>query len=270
MKKICLATVAVLSTTLLAGGVQAFAQSSLETTTDNVVGFTSDGSDLTVVQPPVVHPEVETIEPTPPGQTGPFTIAYAPQTFDFGQNAISTSDRWYSIVADERNLADQSGTTPYVSFAQVQDTRGTHAGWTLNVSLTDFTSESGDVLTGAKIKLANPEIVFNKGEGDRDLQPSAVINNEEQNALILDVNDQDIPVMRASVGQGAGASSIYWGDQEKLTEQNLNKQEGEIIRNDDIQLFVPGSTTQLATNYTAEMTWTLTASVDSSGETVNP
>lgn len=79
MKKIRLATVAVLSTTLLAGGVQAFAQSSLETTTDNVVGFTSDGSDLTVVQPPVVHPEVETIEPTPPGQTGPFTIAYAPQ-----------------------------------------------------------------------------------------------------------------------------------------------------------------------------------------------
>ncbi len=65
-------------------------------------------------------------------------------------------------------------------------------------------------MTGAKIKLANPEIVFNKGEGDRDLQPSAVINNEEQNALILDVNDQDIPVMRASVGQGAGASSIYW------------------------------------------------------------
>lgn len=56
MQKIRLATVAVLSTTLLAGGVQAFAQSSLETTTDNVIGFTSDGSDLTEVQPPVVNP----------------------------------------------------------------------------------------------------------------------------------------------------------------------------------------------------------------------
>jgi len=64
--------------------------------------------------------------------------------------------------------------TPYVSFAQVQDTRGSHEGWSLGISLSDFVSqESGNVLAGAQIEFADPSIVYNNGEGNQDLKPTA-------------------------------------------------------------------------------------------------
>jgi|GEM_PF-5260748 len=58
--------------------------------------------------------------------------------------------------------------------------------------------------------------------------------------------------MTASEGQGAGYFSIIWGNQTDIDQTHLNQ---------DIQLFVPRSTTPDATTYEATLTWVLTAGV---------
>ncbi len=75
-------------------------------------------------------------------ETGPLTIAYAP-TMDFGTQVISNKDMSYNMVAEMQQLAGTEGAenkVPYVSFAQVQDTRGNNAGWDLSVTLSAFES----------------------------------------------------------------------------------------------------------------------------------
>lgn len=265
MKLLRLATVAALSTTILAGGVTAFAEESRNVITDNDVSFTANSEEEVVIQPPITEPEVGPIDPTPRGQTGPLTIAYAPRTFNFGENTISTQNRAYSMIAEEQPLADGSGTVPYVSFAQIQDTRGTHDGWNLSVSLTDFISEvSGSALTGAQIEFMQPEIVYNQGEGDQTLAPMAHSNQED--SLFLNAGGQSINVMTATATQGAGTSSVIWGNQEDLMAQM--EEDGDVL-NHAIKLHVPGSTAQDAAAYTATMTWTLSSVTDEDGETIS-
>ncbi|MDO7873024.1 MAG: WxL domain-containing protein [Enterococcus casseliflavus] len=265
MKLIRLATIAALSTTMLAGGVQAFAEESRSVNTENDITFTSDGDEEVVVQPPVTEPEVGPIEPTPPGQTGPLTIAYAPKTISFGTHAISTQNQAYSMIAEEQPLIG-GGTTPYVSFAQVQDTRGSHEGWTLGVSLSDFVSaKSNNTLAGAQIELANPSIVYNNGEGNQELKPTA--NTNQGTSLFLNVGDDNVLVMNAAETQGAGTSSVVWGDQADLNAQAADE-EVEVVENHAIRLHVPGSTAQDAAAYTATMNWQLASTPDLDGELV--
>jgi hypothetical protein len=256
MKLVRLATLTALSTTLLAGGMTAFANESRNVTTDNEVTFTSDGDEDIIVQPPVTEPEVGPIEPNPPGQTGPLTIAYVPKSISFGEQAISTQNQAYSMIAERQSLADGSGDTPYVSFAQIQDTRGTHEGWSLGISLSDFVSaESGNTLTGAQIEFIDPSIVYNGGEGIQDSKPDAITN--EGNSLFLNVGDDNVLVMNAAEGHGAGASSVVWGDQAAIETSGLN---------DSIKLHVPGSTAQDAAAYTATMNWQLSSTPAIDGE----
>ena len=131
MKFLRLATIAALSTTALAGGITAFAEEAREVTTDGQVEFVPNDSDETVVEPTEPEgPDVEIPPVGPEGQTGPLTIAYAP-TLDFEQQVISNQDQAYNLVAEMQQLASTEGDenkVPYVSFAQVQDTRGTNAG----------------------------------------------------------------------------------------------------------------------------------------------
>lgn len=134
MKFINLTTVAALSTTIFAGGVHAFADESKETgevrqiTTDGQITFTpnddapnveSDPDGPEVEIPPVVGPDGE--------NNGPLTIAYVP-TMNFGSQIISSVDMQYNMVAERQQKAGTTGEenkVPYVSFAQVQDMRGT-------------------------------------------------------------------------------------------------------------------------------------------------
>ena len=134
MKFIRLATIAALSTTILAGTAIAVAADEVrEVTTNGQIQFTADEDGELEVLPPVVDPDVE-IEPEGPGTTGPLSIVKA-ATMNFGSQVISNQDQTYNMVAEMANLADGSGQVPYVSFAQIQDVRGTNAGWDLKVSL---------------------------------------------------------------------------------------------------------------------------------------
>ncbi|MBV6372590.1 hypothetical protein IGJ74_000821 [Enterococcus sp. AZ009] len=262
MKSIRLVTAAVLTATILAGGVtNVFAAENRGAETDNTVTFTPNEEEV-VINPPVIEPEIDPIDPVPPGQTGPLTLAYVSPTFDFGEQAITTQDRAYSMIAEEQTADGEP--VPYVSFAQVVDTRGKHEGWTLSVDLTDFVSAtSNDSLLGAQIEFVAPWVAY---EGtDTDRTPSAATNNGE--SLFLNVGQDDVVVMSANDGQGAGRSSLVWGDQTDLNNQAESNADDEDVLNHGIRLHVPGSANPDAARYAATMTWSLSSVADNEGET---
>lgn len=276
MKFVRLATITALTATILAGGVTIFAEENeeqvsskevQEITTDAEIGFTAvdeegEGED-TVVIPPVDEPSV-IIPPVtgPDGENkGPLTIAYVP-TMNFGSQVISNQDREYSMLAEmhqEDGTEGEENQVPYVSFAQVQDTRGTNAGWNLTVSLSDFLSGTQNgTLTGAEITLLNPTIDY-RGNN----QSNAPVAHD--NPLVLKPNTGAVPVMQAANTKGAGNSSVVWGNQPDLDAQHANA-DVDVVKNDAIVLSVPGSTAKDAATYRSTLTWELSALPDNEDE----
>lgn len=269
MKFIRLATIAALSSTILAGGaVSVFADETREVTTEGQVQFTAatdEDGELEVIPPidPEEGPDVE-IDPIVPGTTGPLSILMAP-AMNFGSQVISNQDQVYNMVAEmqqQRGTEGDENKVPYVSFAQVQDLRGTNAGWDLQVSLSDFTSNTqNNVLTGAEITFVDSYMEYVGSN-----QENAPVTHEA--GLTLLPNGAARSVMTAAQTKGAGASSVVWGNQEDLNTKFADD-EIEIVENEAIQLSIPGTTAKDATTYTSTLTWELTTTPgeDGPGET---
>ncbi|MFJ3332797.1 WxL domain-containing protein [Enterococcus sp. NPDC086594] len=267
MKLLRLATIVALSTTVFAGGSTAvFADEVRDVTTEGQVQFRAfdpdedgDGEDSEVINPDPDGPDVE-INPDIPGTTGPLSIIKV-ATMNFGTQVISNQDQTYSMVAEMQQLTGTEGEdnkVPYVSFAQVQDVRGTNAGWDLQVSLSNFTSNTqNNVLTGAEIEFVGSRIQY---EGNN------VANAPSAHAagLTLSPTTGARSVMTASRGQGAGSSSVVWGNRAELNTQ-FEDEEIETVLNNAIQLSIPGSTAKDATTYTATLSWELTSTPDEDG-----
>lgn len=253
MKFIRLATIAALSTTILAGtATSAFAQEVRQVTTEGQVQFeASNDEDLEVI-PPVTNPDVD-IDVEVPGTTGPLSIVKAAK-MNFGKQVISNQDQTYNMVAEMQQKSNTTGDenkVPYVSFAQVQDLRGTNDGWDLKVSMSNFTSNTqNSVLTGAQITFVDSAIQY--AGTDQGNAPTA-----HTDGLTIFPNGAAQSVMTATQGKGAGASSVVWGNQATLTAQ-FEDNDIDVVENSSIQLSVPGSTAKDATTYTSTLTWELT------------
>lgn len=266
LKFVRFASAAVLAATLLTISAQAFATESVTNhDTEGKVLFVPNDSEATVVQPPNPGPngpDVEIDPVGPEGQTGPLTIAYAP-ALNFGEQVISNTDQEYKLVAELHKLKDAEDSeerVPYVSFAQVQDTRGTNAGWDLKVSLSAFESGTqNNELTGARIRFNSPKLEYNGSNQENEPQIHA-------DGLILDATNSERSVLTAAQTKGAGVSSVVWGDQEEINRQV--EAGAEVVENAGIELLVPGSTAKDAALYEATLTWTLAATAGPDGETV--
>lgn len=257
MKLIRLATIAALSTTILAGGATgAFAEEEGKNEIRNVdtygqIEFTPSTDEELVVVPPEQGPDVD-LPTEVPETTGPLSIVKAAH-MNFGKQVISNQDKTYNMVAEMQQLKGTEGDenkVPYVSFAQVQDTRGNYTGWSLNVDMSEFTSDTkNNVLTGARIIFADSRIQY---EGvDQDLAP---MNHAA--GLELEPGKGGVTVMAADADKGAGVSSVVWGDQADLNAQ-YEDDEIEVVENSAIKLWVPGTTAKDATTYTSILTWEL-------------
>lgn len=248
-------TMGILSIVALVGGVSASAESVIQGTTENEVDFIMGDDESIDVDPPEEEPDVD-IDPIDPDVTGPFTLVHVPKRFDFGTQVIRTVDGESAMVAEMERLADGTGVVPYVSFAQVLDTRGKHSGWSLNVDLDQFMSTDADsnhVLRGAYIEFRDPLI---RSEAlDPETFPTAPI--DQMNRQIVNVGSEDNTLMSAAVGQGAGRSTVQWGNQ-MLLNQKYAAGESD-IRNEAIWLHVPAGANPQATAYKATMTWNLSA-----------
>ncbi|MFS1086634.1 WxL domain-containing protein [Enterococcus casseliflavus] len=284
MKWIRLATVAALTSTIFAGGVQVVADDGennepktplFEVETPNEVTFTEGEEEVDDVENPLEYPPV-IIDPLP--VKGPLTIVYVPEMFDFGQQAITSSSAEYSVIAEMQNVDEEhqlaidnnlTGEVLYVSFAQVSDTRGNSAAdWTLSLALTDFIGkDTGDILYGAQLHFIDPQIKHNDGTGPADEAPVAPVTNGDR--VILNANTDlasSIPVMTAGANQGQGRSSVFWGDQDKMMEQFNDDDFNDTILNDRIQLHLPSAATPQQDTYTATLTWLLSTTVGEDGE----
>lgn len=226
------------------------------TNTNGQIEFIPSNEDTIVIPPVEDGPGVEIPAiPGPEGEsnTGPLTIAYVP-ALDFGQQEITNEDARYPVIASLYQVvgAEEGVVAPVRAFAQVQDTRGTNAGWDLSVSLTNFTSNTqNNVLFGAQISFENSTL---EHVGNDANQPDFI-----NNSFVLNPNTGATRIMAAAEGRGAGASSIVWGNEANLLDQHEN---GEVVTNDAIQLFIPGSTSTDATAYVADLNWILTAGVE--------
>lgn len=284
MKWIRLATVAVLTSTIFAGGVQVVADDGennepktplFEVETPNEVTFTEGEEEVDDVENPLEYPPV-IIDPLP--VKGPLTIVYVPEKFDFGQQAITSSSAEYSVIAEMQKVDEEhpiaveeglTGEVPYVSFAQVSDTRGNSAAdWTLSLALTEFVGkDTGDILYGAQLHFIDPQIKHNDGTGPTNEAPLAPVTNGDRVILNADTDlASSIPVMTAGANQGQGRSSVFWGDQDKMMEQFNDDDFNETILNDLIQLHLPSAATPQQDTYTATLTWTLSTTVGEDGE----
>ena len=261
MKLIRLATIAALSTTVLAGGATSvFAQEAREVTTEGQVQFTAptdEDGELEVIPP--LDPEDEEspdvdIDPEVPGTTGPLSIMKA-ATMNFGSQVISNQDQVYNMVAEMQQLSGTEGDenkVPYVSFAQVQDLRGSNEGWDLQVRLSDFESGTqNNILTGAEISFVDASLRY---EGMNQENAPEV----HEAGLTLMPNGAARSVMTAAQSKGAGASSVVWGNQADLNAQ-FTDEAIEVVENNAIQLSVPGTTAKDAATYTSTLTWELTS-----------
>jgi len=266
MKFIRLVTITALSTTILAGGAQAFADVAPEetsevrqATSDGQITFTP-GNDDTEVDKLPEGPEVEIPPITgPDGQNkGPLTIATVP-TMNFGSQIISTTDENYNMVAEKQQKVGTTGEEnkiPYVSLAQVQDTRGTNEGWELTVSLSEFEGPAdtqNKVLKGAKITLYDPSLVYSINDPEQEPELHAT-------GLEILPGEKAVPVMTAAAKKGAGSTSVVWGNHDAIAQQVTAG--AEVIENDAIKLFVPGSTAKDAVTYQSTLTWELNSTPD--------
>lgn len=283
MKWIRLATVAALTSTIFAGGVQVVAEEEnnqpktplFEVETPNEVNFIEGEEDIDDVENPLEYPPV-IIDPLP--VKGPLTIVHVPEKFDFGQQAITSSAAEYSLIAEMQNVdenhplaAGLPDTVPYVSLAQVSDTRGNSAAdWTLSLALTEFVGQdTGDILYGAQLHFIDPQIKHNDGTGPAEEAPVAPVTETGGDRVILNANTDlasSIPVMTAGPNQGQGRSSVFWGDQDKMMEQFNEDDFNDTILNDRIQLHLPSAATPQQDTYTATLTWTLSTTVSADGE----
>lgn len=254
MKFIRLATITALSTTIFVGSTTvALAQEAREVTTDGQIEFIPDETSELEVIPPESGPAVD-IDPEVEGTTGPLSIVKAAH-MNFGTQLISNQNQTYNMVAEMQQLRGTEGDenkVPYVSFAQVQDLRGSNEGWDLKVRLSEFESNTqNNVLTGVHLQLNGARIQY---EGSNSAnEPTA-----HADGLILLPNDSGQSIMMAAEGQGAGASSVVWGNQSELNAQ-FEDTDVDVVKNEAIKLFVPGSTAKDATIYTSTLTWELEA-----------
>lgn len=242
--------------TLLGSGITTFAnddepaEAKHNVETDAKIQFESN-TDETEVIPPGGGDKVD-IESTGPDNNGPLAIAYAP-TLDFGTHNIKVQDTRYHLIAETHNEKGGTAKVPFVSFAQVQDTRGTNEGWNLRVTQSAFTSDRSSEQTNNTI-LQGAQIEFNGGTLDYDGLDK---NNEPTVRTNFNLTPEaGRTIMSAEQRKGAGTSSIVWGDQTQIDADHVNP-DIPVVKNSAIQLFVPRGAAQDNTTYTATLTWEL-------------
>lgn len=154
------------------------------------------------------------------GDQGPLSIDYV-SNISFGTQEISQNKKVY-VAANAK------------PFVQITDKRGVAGGWSLTATASKFSAADSSELKGAILSFANGDTrtTSDNISGKPDAFDFTFNNHEAQ------------PVMTAKSLNGQGT----W----------LDVFEGEEGNNTNVQLTVPAGSAQ-AKEYTATITWTLTA-----------
>ncbi|MEG0544189.1 MAG: WxL domain-containing protein [Carnobacterium sp.] len=176
--------------------------------------------------------------PVPPtGNKGPLTIDGV-SSFVFPNAKISGNS--LTIVGESAQVDSKVGTMG----AQVTDSRGSGAGWTLKAKITDFTfkespDESSNILTlkGAVFSLPQGEVTTSLGATE-------VASNEKPQSSAVSLNNENQKILVAKKGNGLGVWAVNF---EKNLQGTAQK---------EVKLYVPAG--NFKANYKATISWTLT------------
>lgn len=252
MKKQTMMVGTILLGTSLLGGLHAQAADGGTVTTNGVISFESSTDPVDPVDPTNPDDPIKPIDPTKPeddpGTEGPLSIDYA-SSFIFGSQKITSTDQVYYAEPQSYHKVDASGkvigeTLKGPNYVQVSDNRGTESGWTLKVKQNgQFKAKNkGSELTGAVLTLKNGNVVTKSASA----KPTAT------SEVNLNVEGEEVDLLKADSGAGAGTYLLDWGTDEATGAKS-------------IALSVPGKTTKYKDTYTTTLTWTLS---DVPGETV--
>lgn len=164
-------------------------------------------------------------------ESGSLSIDYSSE-FKFDTQKISTSDQVYYAKPDTMKVGTEKPT-----YVQVTDTRGTLAGWKLSLSQPEqFKTASGEELAGAQLKFTKAQV---SSLVDGKYTPTNVTSEIE-----LTPGQDNKMAINAKENTGIGTWIYQFGK--------------DVADNKDaVQLFVPGSSTKLAEQYTTKLVWTL-------------
>lgn len=175
------------------------------------------------------------ILPIPPtGNKGPLTID-AVSSFVFPNAKISGEA--LTVIGESTQVNGKSG----VMGAQVTDSRGSGAGWTLKAKITEFTGEDADknsrTLKGAVMTLP-------QGQLGTSSTATAVSDSDKPISNSVSLNNTDQKLLTASQGKGLGVWTVNFE----------NNTEG--VAQKEVKLYVP--TGNYKADYKATISWTLT------------
>ncbi|MDF0479202.1 WxL domain-containing protein [Vagococcus sp. PNs007] len=247
MKKLNLVTVAVLASTMVGGVVASAANTAPDKLDTNAhIKFVQDdnnGEGGGEVEPPELPEGGGEIEvPTPggnqPSEKAPLMINFAPN-FEFGEVAIKAKDVSVSAINQIKNKEGKD----VAHFAQVLDNRGTHKGWNLSLTTTEFAAKDGSKLSDATISLAN---VTAKGtsEGQATAEASQTIKFPQT----------DVSVMTAAEKTGEGSWTASFGSDATLTTEN----EKSVNKSVKLNVSAKDMAKVSADDYNSTLTWNLT------------
>lgn len=156
------------------------------------------------------------------------TVEFTAGNLEFGDGTGQTVPSFdFGIKAI--TTQDETYNTTAEGILAVTDLRGSNAGWKVSVTQKDqLKTTNNDELTGAQLTLDAGAVTNTNNElpTNNDVTLAPGVASE---------------VLKAEAGKGNGISKLTWGT-------------------DKAKLFVPGSTTKKAAQYTATLEWTLSDS----------
>ncbi|AVK61522.1 WxL domain-containing protein [Lactobacillus sp. CBA3605] len=212
----------------------AHAAESRDGSTDVTATFTAGNTDVTPVDP--TDPDTPSTggDGNNGGTAGSgLSLIYVTNKLDFGSHAIdvlnsNTYAANYTNAEDATTNANTSALWGNKAVIEVSDTRGTNAGWSLQVSGSALKSESGDTIEGGTLALPVGDVTNSGSNGANGAKSVAVTN-----ALGTATN-----VLTAANTMGAG-----------VTVDQLDPS--------DVKLTVPANTAK-AEAYSTTVNWSLT------------
>jgi hypothetical protein len=221
------AAAALLSTSIL-GGVLVHADEHGDAASSTAkITFTGDNSDpngpVDPDDPGQPDPTPDPDDPDNPGtgDNGPLSIDHI-TNITFGTKDISTSSQVYNAMNAKPDV-------------QITDKRGVEGGWSLTAAISKFTASDKSELKGAVLS-------FKNGDARTASDNTSAKPTVNENITFDNTEAKNVMTADSLAGQGTWVD-VFEGD------------EG---NNTNVQLAVPSGSAQ-AKEYTATITWTLTA-----------
>ncbi|MGX7031214.1 WxL domain-containing protein [Vagococcus zengguangii] len=217
------------------------------------IEFTADTSPEGVIDPENPGTGVTPEEPgegVKPGKEGPLQIVWV-SNLKFGSMPASLTG--IDVDAAATNVGTKTEPILRGNFVQIADKRfdkDPGQGWTLSAQMTkqftevvseteDVTNYGNSVLNGSTITYKNANIEKSSNQDVIEMPTTA----SEDPVLSLEGGSKEM--MSAAQGQGFGNWAVEYGDSRANTEAT------------SVHLNVPTRVAMKATNYKAEITWTL-------------